>query len=87
MAWHGTNSTAWRKVSRMVLVRDDYVCQLALPGCEGRATTADHVIPVSLGGSDHPSNLRAACRRCNSRQGGGLGSRRGRLGQGSRRWL
>jgi 5-methylcytosine-specific restriction protein A len=38
-------------------------CQLRLPGCRGRATDADHVIPMSLGGSfDGP--LRSLCRPC-----------------------
>lgn len=30
--------------------------------------TIDHVIPASLGGSDHIDNLALACRRCNERR-------------------
>lgn len=46
-----------------VLRRDNYTCRYC------RATenplTIDHVTPVSLGGTDDPSNLVAACRDCN----------------------
>lgn len=37
--------------------------------CRGPATTADHIQPRSLGGSDELDNLRPACRTCNSRRG------------------
>jgi hypothetical protein len=30
----------------------------------------DHLVPVSLGGSDSPENIVYACRRCNSSKGG-----------------
>jgi 5-methylcytosine-specific restriction protein A len=57
---------AWQRVSRQILERDGYVCQLCgRPG----ATTADHVISKANGGSDDPSNLVAAHRLCNSRKG------------------
>lgn len=32
-----------------------------------RALQVDHVVPRSLGGYDHPSNLRLLCRACNQR--------------------
>jgi len=38
-------------------------CQVRLPGCRGRASEADHVTPLSLGGAfDGP--LRSVCRPC-----------------------
>lgn len=37
--------------------------------CGGEANSIDHVIPVSRGGSNWPSNLRPACRHCNSAKG------------------
>lgn len=49
-----------------VLRRDDFTCRY----CGGRAPdvalTVDHVVPRTLGGSDQPENLVAACQCCNS---------------------
>lgn len=49
-----------------ILTRDDHTCRY----CGGRAPdvalTVDHVLPISLGGSDEPSNLVAACKDCNA---------------------
>jgi 5-methylcytosine-specific restriction protein A len=54
-----------RKVVRFVLKRDRHQCQIRYVGiCIGVATEVDHIIPVSQGGTDHPSNLEAACRPC-----------------------
>lgn len=43
-------------------------CWLRLPGCTKVATTKDHVVPYSQGGTDDISNFRPACRPCNSRR-------------------
>lgn len=59
----------WRRTRLYVLERDGYVCQLRLPGCLGRASTADHIVPLSMGGPSLPENLRAACLPCNLRRG------------------
>ena len=32
---------------------------------------ADHIIPASLGGTNHPDNGRVLCAKCNSRRGNG----------------
>lgn len=49
-----------------VLRRDDHTCQY----CGGTAPhvkiTVDHVMPTTLGGSDYPDNLVAACVDCNA---------------------
>lgn len=37
--------------------------------CGGVATTADHILPKSRGGGPELTNLRPACRRCNSSRG------------------
>ncbi|MFC5988152.1 HNH endonuclease [Marinicrinis lubricantis] len=37
--------------------------------CGNPATTVDHMIPSSKGGSDLPQNLLASCSECNSRRG------------------
>jgi hypothetical protein len=52
----------------LVLARDNYRCVLALPGCLGEATVADHRANRGAGGSkvlDNPSCLIAACALCN----------------------
>lgn len=36
--------------------------------CGGQATTIDHLIPLSIGGNDNPSNWVAACQPCNSKK-------------------
>jgi 5-methylcytosine-specific restriction endonuclease McrA len=41
-------------------------CWLQLEGCTGIADTMDHVIPLALGGANWASNLRPACKHCNS---------------------
>lgn len=50
-----------------VLRRDDFTCRY----CRSKdgELHVDHVTPVSLGGSDHPDNLVAACRDCNAGKG------------------
>jgi 5-methylcytosine-specific restriction endonuclease McrA len=46
--------------------RDDFRCV----HCHNRRfLSLDHIIPVSKGGSDEPSNLQTLCRSCNSRKG------------------
>lgn len=86
--WHGGRAdAAWKRTARAVIARDGGVCQLRLEGCTGRATSADHVVPLVLGGSRlDPANLRAACGHCNSKAGGQVGNARGRVGPPSRRW-
>ncbi|WP_375425979.1 HNH endonuclease [uncultured Friedmanniella sp.] len=70
----------WRRLIAQILHRDGHTCQLHYPGtwpgidgtprhCLGTATTADHIVPRSQGGTDHPSNLRAACKPCNQHRG------------------
>jgi|HubBroStandDraft_4_1064222.scaffolds.fasta_scaffold861087_2 5-methylcytosine-specific restriction endonuclease McrA len=72
---------------RRVLRRDRWRCTMPVclhpPGQGGRtitrglphddpwAGTADHVIPVTYGGSDAMENLRAAHRICNQHRGAG----------------
>lgn len=36
----------------------------------------DHIIAKADGGTDHPSNLRVICRRCNGKLGGKTGAAR-----------
>lgn len=49
------------RAKRLVIERDGSRCQLRLRGCTVVATTADHIVPRSRGGTAHPSYLRASC--------------------------
>jgi hypothetical protein len=47
-------------------------CELRLPGCTGIATSPEHRLPRSRGGTNDPANVGAACLRCQNVQGGRL---------------
>ena len=57
----------WGKYTGMILLRDDFTCFY----CNDRNinATVDHIIPISKNGSDSPSNLVCACKKCNSEKG------------------
>jgi 5-methylcytosine-specific restriction protein A len=65
-----TDRHHWRSVIRpAALKRDNYRCQLAIPGlCVGTATEVDHIIEVSDGGTDTLENAQSSCRRCHARK-------------------
>lgn len=55
--------TEWRLLWQRIVMRDGagcWYCKQAM-----RPGTLDHVVPRSLGGSDHMTNLRASCLLCN----------------------
>lgn len=49
-----------------VLARDGHKCRYCGAGVDETSLDVDHVLPVVLGGSNHPSNLAATCHDCNS---------------------
>jgi 5-methylcytosine-specific restriction endonuclease McrA len=49
-------------VRKEVLERDYWTCHY----CSQEATTVDHIIPISKGGTDEATNMVAACVKCNS---------------------
>jgi 5-methylcytosine-specific restriction endonuclease McrA len=52
-----------------VLARDGGYCQIKLPRCKVLATTVDHIVDWRDGGALYElTNLRAACRSCNTAQ-------------------
>lgn len=57
------------KLRAKILKRDRNTCM----SCGARAPDVelevDHIIPVSRGGSDDPSNLRTTCKECNRGKG------------------
>lgn len=76
-------STAhWQRTRAKVLTRDDWTCQLHLPGCLTDADQVDHIRSVADGGSDDPDNCRAVCKPCHlkvtSQQAAAARARRGK---------
>lgn len=76
--WTGGSTRRWRKTRAVVLARDRYQCQLALPGtwnnrrgqtvhCRGAADCVHHLRGKQHG--DDPRYLVAACTPCNLRIG------------------
>lgn len=69
-SWRGGSTTRWRAFRAAILRRDHYLCTIRGPGCLRVAPLSgghvDHIIPLSAGGPKFdPSNVRAACERCN----------------------
>jgi len=56
----GTNYNRFK-----ILKRDDFTCQYCGKKAPDVELEVDHVIPVSKGGKDKPSNLKTVCIRCN----------------------
>lgn len=52
-----------------VLRRDNHACKYCGATAPEAVLTVDHVIPVSLGGTDDPTNLVTACNDCNVGKG------------------
>ncbi|MFD6469381.1 HNH endonuclease [Streptomyces goshikiensis] len=64
-AWARGYDSSYAK-GRAAILADRPLCSL----CNARpATTADHVIPLSRGGTNDISNLRPACAPCNFSRG------------------
>jgi 5-methylcytosine-specific restriction endonuclease McrA len=65
------STASWQRLRKAVLAHYGYVCQLQGPRCTGYATSVHHLIPSSQAPELfwEPSNLVAACGRCN--YGGG----------------
>ena len=54
------------KLRTRIMKRDGYRCRY----CGKLAEHVDHVVPRCQGGTDEPTNLVAACKRCNLSKGG-----------------
>ena len=83
------NDGHYQRLRPVVLAEAGYQCEVRGPLCIGRATTVDHVLPIIDGGTAERSNLRAACRPCNSSLGAQVQAARRQertIGKRSRRW-
>jgi hypothetical protein len=58
--------TVSKRARYEVLRRDNHTCRYCGDKAPDVALTIDHVTPVTLGGTDGPGNLVAACRDCNA---------------------
>jgi 5-methylcytosine-specific restriction endonuclease McrA len=57
------SSAEYKRNRKIVLEQSQYTCHY----CNGVATTADHIVPISSGIEDHSlSNLLPCCITCNS---------------------
>lgn len=54
-----------RSLRFQILRRDNHACRYCGRSAPEVKLTVDHVVPETLGGSDHPSNLVTACADCN----------------------
>ena len=81
------NRRQYKRNRALVLEAAGWQC--AVTGCRALATTADHVVPVALGGTNDLANLRAMCAAHNYAGGARLTNARRALrqiGRTSRRW-
>lgn len=66
--WSGGSTRAWRKIRKVILDRDHWICRLQIEGvCIYRANSVHHTKGKQFG--DDPKHLVAACLPCNQHIG------------------
>ncbi len=63
--WRKPNPVETGPFKARLLAKQDSRCYWCCKSLEGQWYHIDHIIPRSLGGSNHPMNLRVACPGCN----------------------
>lgn len=63
--WHRRMSTdLWRPLRQYVYERDNGLCQYCKEPVEFNKHHCHHVLELSQGGTNHPTNLKVACVPC-----------------------
>ena len=66
VAQRGVYSSARHRAWRRLILNRDPIC--VMPRCGRASTDADHIIPLSMGGTWELSNGAGRCHRCHSRK-------------------
>lgn len=83
----GRGGRPWRRKRDQVLLRDQYLCQCEQ--CGGKrllADEVDHIVPLSRGGTDDLSNLRAINKDCHKAKTARDANGSSRVPAGTDRW-
>jgi 5-methylcytosine-specific restriction endonuclease McrA len=63
--WFGRLSLDnWLPLKRYVYERDEGICQYCKHSFDYNKTHCHHVLELSEGGTNHPSNLKTLCHQC-----------------------
>ncbi|WP_082867003.1 HNH endonuclease signature motif containing protein [Paenibacillus elgii] len=62
---YGTGNNIKREIKQKVKSEANYLCF----HCGGFGDTIDHIVPVSMGGTNYYKNLICSCKECNSKRG------------------
>jgi 5-methylcytosine-specific restriction endonuclease McrA len=67
--WYGRPPiNLWVMLKQYTYKRDNGVCQYCQEPTEYIDTHCHHVLELSEGGTNHPSNLKTLCRRCHKQR-------------------
>jgi len=58
------NVYQWREIRQFVYERDKGLCQYCKAQVELNECHIHHVFELNQGGTNHPTNLKTACKRC-----------------------
>lgn len=59
----------WQPIKLEIHQANDFVCTYCETDTRTTYPVCDHKIPLSRGGTNHPSNLTTSCPTCNARKG------------------
>lgn len=65
----GRYDTAYRKLRAQALREHPWCVVCRTPDSPDNPLTADHIVPVALGGRNVRDNVQVMCRACNSSKG------------------